>query len=147
MINLLYHATLYYEVCKYIQELDSKVLNTSWSWKRQRLMREIALNTKTIRLLMEEPTVHLFTTAPCYLLMPLPNVGQVAVVPAIYVAKLMSKATALLMGKSVASAKVLIISKLFVILKAQPRERQAPSRRSSFSTSNREGHPWGAIVV
>ena len=26
MIDLLYHATLYYEVCKYIQELDSKVL-------------------------------------------------------------------------------------------------------------------------
>ena len=90
-------------------------------------MREIALNTKTIRLLMEEPTVHLFTTAPCYLLMPLPNVGQVAVVPAIYAPKLMNKATALLMGKSVASAKVPIISKLSVILKAQPREQRMTS--------------------
>ena len=66
-------------------------------------MRETALNTKTIKLLKEEPTVHLLTITPCYLLMPLINIGPVARMLAISVANvvdLMSEATAQCMGKS-----------------------------------------------
>ena len=45
-------------------------------------------------------------------------IGPVALVKfAIGVANLMSKAIALLMGKSVANVEVIIISKLFVVLK------------------------------
>ena len=57
-------------------------------------MRETALNTKTIKLLMDEPTVYLLTITPCYLLMPSINIGPVAGMSAIGVANLMSEATA-----------------------------------------------------
>ena len=105
-------------------------------------MRETVSNIKTIKLLTEETTAHLLTTTCCYLLMPLLNIGLVAEVHAIGVAKLMSEAIALLM----ASAKVLITSTPFVILKLQPWEWQA-HLRSSLSTSNREGHPQGVTVA
>ena len=85
-------------------------------------MREIAWSIKTTKFLMGEPTAHLPTITHCYLLMPLLNIGPVAVVLAIGMAKLMSEATALLMGKSVANADVLIISKPFLILKVEPKE-------------------------
>ena len=42
------------------------------------------------------------------------------------VANLMSEATALHMGKLATSARVLIISKLFVIPRLQPRQAQSP---------------------
>ena len=86
-----------------------------WSLKRQRLMRETAPNTKTIKLLTEERTAHLLTITLCYLPMPLSNVGPVARIHSICVANLMSEATAPHMGRSVTSVRVLIISKLFVI--------------------------------
>ena len=81
-------------------------------------MRETASNTKTIKLLMEELTVHLHTTTRCYLLMPLINVGPVAGMQAIHVANVvdpMNKAIFLLMGKSVINVRVLIISEQCVI--------------------------------
>ena len=105
--------------------------STRWSSKRQRLMRETALNTKTIKLLTEEPTVHLPTTTPCYLLIPLINVGPVAKMLGISVANLMSEATAPRMGKSVANVRVLIILKPFVIQwLQQPRQHPAFMGRS-----------------
>ena len=76
-------------------------------------MRETASSTKTIKLPMEERTVHLHTITPCYLLMPSTSVGPVARIKAISVtneANLMSEATAPLMGKLVTNVKVLIIS-------------------------------------
>ena len=54
--------------------------------KRQRLMRETALNTKTIKPHTEERIARLRTTIPSYLLMPLINVGPVARIKAISVA-------------------------------------------------------------
>ena len=81
-------------------------------------MRETALNTKTIKLLMEELTARLLTITPCYLLLPLINVGPVAGMLAISVANvvdLMSEATVPLMGKAVISVRVLIISEQCVI--------------------------------
>ena len=34
MIDLLYCATIYYEVCKYIQELEPDMLKYELVWKR-----------------------------------------------------------------------------------------------------------------
>ena len=96
--------------------------NMRWSLKRQRLMRETASSTKTIKLPTEERTVCLHTTTPCYLLMPSTSVGPVARIKAISVANvanLMSEATALLMGKLVTNVKVLIISEQRVIQRYQ----------------------------
>ena len=97
-------------------------------------MRETASNTKIIKLLMEEPTVHLLTTTPCYLLMQLLNVSLVAMVLAIGVENLMSEATALHMGKSVVNVKVLITSKPFVIQRLQqPRQHPALTKGSRLN--------------
>ena len=97
-------------------------------------MRETALNTKIIKLLIEEQTAGLLTITPCYLLMQLLNIGPVAMFLAISVANLMSEATALLMGESVVNVRVLIISKMFVVRRLQqPRQHPAPSRGSRLS--------------
>ena len=89
-----------------------------WSLKRQRLMRETALSTKTIKLPTEKQTVCLCTITPCYLLMPSTSIGPVAgikVISVANVANLMSEATVPLMGKLVTNVKVLIISEQCVI--------------------------------
>ena len=87
------------------------------------------LSTKTIKPPTGEQTVHLPTTIHCYLLMHCLKDSPVAVVimanVVANVANLMSEATAPRMGKLVINARVLIISKLFVILRLQPRRRRA----------------------
>ena len=50
MIDLLYHATIYYEIRKFVQESEPAALTTRWSSKRQRLMSAMFLSTKTIKL-------------------------------------------------------------------------------------------------
>ena len=82
--------------------------------KRQRLTRETALNTKTIKPHTEERIARLHTTTRCYLHMPLINVGPVAGIKAISVANvanLTSEATVPLTGELVTNAKVLITLK------------------------------------
>ena len=68
--------------------------STRWSLKKQRLMRETSLSTKTIKLLTEEQTARLLIITPCYLLMLVLNRGPVVRIHAIGVANLMSEATA-----------------------------------------------------
>ena len=58
------------------------------------------------------------------------------------VANLMSEATALRMGKPVINARVLIISKLCVIPRLQPRQHRALTKARSHSC--RDMAPWGA---
>ena len=65
VIDLLYHATIYYEIHKYIKSQNLPHLSTRWSVKRQRLMSITFLSTKTIKLLREEPTVCLPTIPRC----------------------------------------------------------------------------------
>ena len=65
MIDLLYHATIYYEIRKYIQESEPAALTYKMVIERQRLMSITFLSTKTIKLLTEEPTVHLPTIIHC----------------------------------------------------------------------------------
>ena len=115
-------------------------LDTKQSSRRQRLMRETALNTKTIKPLMEERIAHLHTITHCYLLMPLISVGPVARIKAISVANvanLTSEATALLMGKLVTNAKVLITLKRCVIQRFKTGQRRALTRSHNNSPGER----------
>ena len=117
--------------------------------KRQRLMSVTFLSTKTIKPATGEQTVRLPTIIHCYLLMHCLKDGPVAAVimanVVANVANLMSEATALRMGKLATSARVLIISKLFVIPRLQPRLHRALTEARSHS--RRDMVPWGATVA
>ena len=107
------------------------------------------LSTKTIKPPMGEQTVRLPTIIHCYLLMHCLKDGPVATVImaniVANVANLMSEATALRMGKLVTSERVLIISKLFVIPRLQPRRRRALTEARSHSHTDTV--PRGATVA
>ena len=113
-----------------------------WSLKRQRPMSITFSSTKTIKLPTGEQTVRLPTIIHCYLLTHCLKDGPVAAVimanVVANVANLMSEATAPHMGKLVTSARVLIISKLFVIPRLQPRPGQSP-HQSKKSHPQRHG--------
>ena len=95
------------------------------------------LSTKTIKPPTGEQTVCLPTITHCYLLMHCLKDGPVAtVIMANVVANLMSKATAPHMGKLAISARVLIISKLFVVPRLQPRWRRALTEARSHSRTD-----------
>ena len=119
MIDLLYHATIYYEIRKFVQETQPHS-HTRWSLKRQRLMSITFLSTRTIKLPTGELTVRLPTTTNyCYLLTHCLKDGPVAAVimanVVANVANSMSGATVPRMEKLAIGAKASIISKLFVI--------------------------------
>ena len=107
------------------------------------------LSTKTIKLPTGEQTARLPTIIHCYLLMHCLKDGPVAAVimanVVANVANLMSEATAPRMGKLATSARVLIISKLFVVPRLQPRRHRALTEARSHSC--RDMVPWGAIVA
>ena len=107
------------------------------------------LSTKTIKLPTGEQTVRLPTIIHCYLLTHCLKDGPVAAVImaniVANVANLMSEATAPHMGKLVVSARVLIISKQFVVQKLQPRQHRALTEARSHS--RRDMVPQGAIVA
>ena len=120
-----------------------------WSLKRQRLTNIMFLSTKTIKLPMGEQTVQLPTIIHCYLLTHCLKDGPVAALTmanvVANVANLMSEATAPHMVKLVTSARVLIISKLFVIPRLQPRRQRALTEARSHT--RRDMVPWGATVA
>ena len=95
------------------------------------------LSTKTIKLPTGEQTVHLPTIIHCYLLTHCLKDGPVAMVVmanvVANVANLMSEATAPCMGKLATSARVLIISKLFVVPRLQPRWHRALTKARSHT--------------
>ena len=107
------------------------------------------LSTKTIKLPMGEQTVHLPTIIHCYLLTHCLKDGPVATVTMANIvanmANLMSEATAPCMGKLATSARVLIISKLFVIPRLQPRRHRALTEARSHS--RRDMVPRGATMA
>ena len=89
----------------------------------------------------------LLTITHCQLLMLSPKGDPVAGMHAIIVANLMSKATALHMGRPVINARVLIISKPFVIPRFQ-QPRQCPALTGARSHSRRRDvHLLGATVA
>ena len=122
MINLLYHATLYYEVCKYIQELEQKALKYDLVLEKAKAYERNCLKYK------DHQTSHGGANSVPSYNNPLLSAPAIAkhrpsgYGPCHWCGKTHEQATVLLMGKSVASAEVLIISKPFVIVNAQLRE-------------------------
>ena len=107
------------------------------------------LSTKTIKLPTGEQTVRLPTIIHCYLLMHCLKDSPVAMVimanVVANVANPMSKATAPCMGKLATSARVLIISKLFVVPRLQPRRDRALTKAKSHT--RRDMVPPGATAA
>ena len=138
MIDLLYHATIYYEIRKFVQESDPTAL-----------MSVTSLRTKTIKLPTGEQTVRLPTTIHCYLLTHCLKDGPVAaVIMANIVANVaspMSGATVLRMAKLAIGAKASIISKLSVVQRLQPRRDRA--RTEARSHSRLDVVPRGATMA
>ena len=103
-------------------------------------MSVMSLSTKTIKLPKGEQTVHLPTTIHCYLLTHCLKDGPVAAVimanVVANVANLMNEATAPHMGKLAINARVLIISKPFVVPRLQPRRRRALTEARSHSRTD-----------
>ena len=95
------------------------------------------LSTKTIKLPRREQTVCLPTIIHCYLLTHCLKDGPVAAVImaniVANVANLMSEATDPRMGKLATSARVLIISKLFVVPRLQPRQHRVLTEARSHT--------------
>ena len=134
MIDLLYHATIYYEIRKYIQESDPAALTYEMVIEEQRLMSVTFLSTRTIKLPTGEQTVRLPTTTHCYLLTHcLKDSPVAAVIMANVVANLMNGAIVPHMGKLAIGAKESIISKLFVVPRLQPRRHRALTEARSHS--------------
>ena len=50
MIDLLYHATIYYEIRKFVQESEPAALTYEMVIKKAKLMSVTFLSTKTIKL-------------------------------------------------------------------------------------------------
>ena len=146
MINLLYHAVIYYKICKFVQESEPAPLSYEMVIEKAKAHEHNVLEYKDHQASHREQTVRLPTIIHCYLLMHCLKDGPVAaVIMANVVANLMSEATAPHMGKLVTSARVLIISKLFVIPRLQPRQRRALTEARSHSRT--DPVPWGATVA
>ena len=112
-------------------------------------MSVMFLSTRTIKLPTGEQTVCLPTIIHCYLLTHCLKDGPVAAVimanVVANVANLMSEATAPHMGKLAISARVLIISKPFVVPRLQPGRRRALTEARSHSRTDIV--PQGATVA
>ena len=149
MIDLLYHATIYYEIHKFVQESDPAALMYKMVIKKAKAHEHNIMSTKTIKPPTGEQTVCLPTIIHCYLLMHCLKDGPVAAVImaniVANVANLMSEASAQHMGKHATGARVLIISKLFVIPRLQPRRHRALTEARSHT--HREMVPWGATMA
>ena len=129
MIDLLYHATIYYEIRKFVQESDPTALTYEMVIEKAKAHEHNVLEYKDLKLPTGEQTVRLPTITHCYLLTHCLKDGPVAAVimanVVANVANLMSGATVLRMGKLAIGAKASIISKLSVVQRLQPRQDRA----------------------
>ena len=149
MIDLLYHATIYYEICKFVQESEPATLTYEMVIEKAKAHERNVLEYKDHQashggansvpsynnpllsahaLSKRRPSSCGFNGQHC---------GKVA--------NLMSEATALRMGKLATSARVLIISKPFVVPRLQPRRRRALIEARSHSCTDMV--PRGATVA
>ena len=123
MIDLLYHATIYYEICKFVQESEPATLMYEMVIEKAKAHEHNVLEYKD-----HQASHGGSNSAPSYnnpllsahaLSKRQPsgrgNNGHV-----VNVANLMSEATVPCMGKCAISVRALIISKPFVILRLQP---------------------------
>ena len=149
MIDLLYHATIYYEIRKYIQESEPAALTYELVIKKAKAHEHNVLEYKD-----HQASHGGANSAPSYnnplltdhaLIKDGPVAAVTMAIALANVANLMSEATALRMGKPVTNAKVLIIFKLCVIPRLQPRRCRALTEARSHS--HRDMAPQGATVV
>ena len=137
MIDLLYHATIYYEIRKFVQESEPAALTYEMVIEKAKAHERNILEYKDHQASHWEQTVRLPTIIHCYLLTHCLKDGPVAVVimanVVANVASLMNGATVLRMGKLVIGAKASIISKPFVIPRLQPRRPRALTEARSHS--------------
>ena len=126
MIDLLYHATIYYEIRKFVQESEPAALTYEMVIEKAKAHEHNVFEYKD-----QQASHGGANSAPSYnnpllsahaLSIRWPsgrgNNGQCCD----KVANLMSEATAPRMGKLATSVRVLIISKLFVVPRLQPRQ-------------------------
>ena len=137
MIDLLYHATIYYEIHKFVQESDPNALTYEMVIEKAKAHERNVLEYKDHQASHGEQTVRLPTIIHYYLLTHCLKDGPVAVVImaniVANVASLMSGAIVLRMGKLAVGAKASIISKLSVVPGLQPRQDRALTEARSHS--------------
>ena len=149
MIDLLYHATIYYEIHKFVQETEPAALTYEMVIEKAKAHERNILEYKD-----HQASHGGANSVPSYnnpllsahaLSKRRPsgrgNNGQRCG----KVANLMSEATAPHMGKLATSARGLIISKPFVIPRLQPRRRRALTEARSHS--HRDMVPRGATAA
>ena len=146
MIDLLYHATIYYEIRKFVQESEPATLMYKLVIEKAKAHEHNVLEYKD-----HQASHGGANSAPSYnnpLLSALKDGPVAAVIMAnvvANVANLTSEATAPHMGKLATSARVLIISKLFVIPRLQPRWHRALTEARSHT--HRDMVPRGATMA
>ena len=150
MIDLLYHATIYYEIRKFVQESEPAALTYELVIEKAKAHECNILEYKDHQASHRWSKQCAFpTTTHCYLLTHCLKDSPVAMVImaniVANVVNLMSEATAPRMGKLATSARVLIISKLFVIPRLQPRWHRALTEARSHT--RRAMVPQGATAA
>ena len=146
MIDLLYHATIYYEIRKFVQESEPDALMYKMVIEKAKAHERNILEYKDHQASHGEQTVCLPTTTHCYLLTHCLKDGPVAaVIMANVVANLMSEATVLHMGKLAIVVRASIISKPFVILRLQLGRARALTEARSHSRTDTV--PRGATMA
>ena len=149
MIDLLYHATIYYEICKFVQESDRNALTYEMVIEKAKAHERNVLEYKDHQASHGGANSGLPTTIHCYLLTHCLKDGPVAAVimanVVANVASLMSGAIVQLMGSLAIGAKASIISKLSVVQRLQPRRDRALTEARSHS--RRDVAPRGATMA
>ena len=150
MIDLLYHATIYYEIRKFVQESDRNALTYEMVIEKAKAHERNVLEYKDHQASHGgEQTVRLPTTIHCYLLTHCLKDGPVAAVimanVVANVASPMSGTIVLRMAKLAIGAKASIISKLSVVQRLQPRRDRA--RTEARSHSRLDVVPRGATMA
>ena len=135
MIDLLYHATIYYEIRKFVQESDPTALTYEMVIEKAKAHERNVQGPSSFPRGSKQSAFP--TIIHCYLFTHCLKDGPVAAVimanVVANVASLMSGVTVLRMGKLAIGAKASIISKLFVVPRLQPRQHRALTEARSHS--------------
>ena len=149
MIDLLYHATIYYEIRKFVQESDPTALTYEMVIEKAKAHERNVLEYKDHQASHGGANSAPSYNNPLLLLTHCLKDGPVAAVTmanvVANVASLMSGAIVLRMGKLAIGAKASIISKLSVVPRLQPRQDRALTEARSHS--RRDVVPRGASMA
>ena len=150
MIDLLYHVTIYYDIRKFVQESEPAALTYEMVIEKAKAHECNVLKYKD-----HQASHGGANSAPSYnnpllsahALSKRRSSGRKVIMANVVanVANLMSETTAPHMEKLATSARVLIISKLFVVPRLQPRWCRALTKARSHSHTDTV--PWGATVA